>query len=191
MVGPNGGKSQTDIWKLTAATELLNLTSWFLDDLGHGVDKRGLQAYVQHPFALVMGNLNITKNGSIYEINCLTCNLTACTSTYNKGETIFVVKHVPYLLVPTNLTGPWYHDKGLQFIKEVKSLLVREKRVTGLIIASIVAAITAIATMAMASVALSQNVQNAHYGNTLTQNATYTLQQQVSIDEKIDVLLNT
>jgi hypothetical protein len=89
------------------------------------------------------------------------------------------------------LTGPWYHDKGLQFIKEVKSLLVREKRVTGLIIASIVAAITAIATMAMASVALSQNVQNAHYGNTLTQNATYTLQQQVSIDEKIDVLLNT
>jgi hypothetical protein len=190
MMGPNGGNGQTDIWKLTAATELLNLTSWSLDDPGGGVDKRGLQACV-HLFAVVVGDLNITKNGSIYEINCLTCNLTACTSTYNKGETIFVVKHVPYLLVPTNLTGPWYHDKGLQFIKEVKSLLVREKRVTGLIIASIVAAITAIATMAMASVALSQNVQNAHYGNTLTQNATYTLQQQVSIDEKIDVLLNT
>jgi hypothetical protein len=38
--------------------------------------------------------------------------------------------------------------------------------------------------MAAASVALSQSVQNAHYVNTLTQNVTYTLQQQVSLDEK-------
>jgi hypothetical protein len=46
--------------------ELLNLTSWSLEDLGGGgADKKDLQAYVQHPFALVVGNLNITKNGSI------------------------------------------------------------------------------------------------------------------------------
>jgi hypothetical protein len=64
--------------------------------------------------------------------------------------------------------------------------LVREKRVVGLIIASLVAAITAITTMAMASMALSQSIHNAHYINMLTQNVTYTLQQ-VSIDEKIDV----
>jgi hypothetical protein len=44
--------------------------------------------------------------------------------------------------------------------------------------------------MATASVTLSQSIQNAHYVNTLTQNVTYTLQQ-VSIDEKIDVHLNT
>jgi hypothetical protein len=67
--------------------------------------------------------------------------------------------------------------------------LVREKRVVGLIIASLVAAITAITTMAMASMALSQSIHNAHYINMLTQNVTYTLQQ-VSIDEKIDVYLN-
>jgi hypothetical protein len=60
--------------------------------------------------------------------------------------------------------------------------LVRENRVIGLIIAGIVATITAIATMAMASMALSQSIQNAHYVNTLTQNVTYALQQQVSID---------
>jgi hypothetical protein len=45
--------------------------------------------------------------------------------------------------------------------------------------------------MATASIALSQSIQNAHYVNTLTQNVTYALQQQVSIDEKIDVRLNT
>jgi hypothetical protein len=101
IVGPEGGNVQTDVWKLIASTELLNLSSWSLNDLGgSGMDKKGLQACVQHPFALVMGNLSITKNGSIYKINCLTCNLTACTSTYNKGEMILVVRHIPYLLVP-------------------------------------------------------------------------------------------
>jgi hypothetical protein len=54
-----------------------------------------------------------------------------------------------------------------------------------------VATITAIATMAMASVALSQSIQNAHCVSTLTQNVIYALQQQVSIDEKTDVCLNT
>jgi hypothetical protein len=69
--------------------------------------------------------------------------------------------------------------------------LVREKRVIGLIIPGIVATITAVTTMAMASMALSQSIHNAHYINTLTQDVTYVLQQQVSIDEKIDVCLNT
>jgi hypothetical protein len=54
------------------------------------------------------------------------------------------------------------------------------------LIAGIVAAITAIATMATASVALSQSIQNAHYVNILTQNDSCTFQQ-VAIDEKIDI----
>jgi hypothetical protein len=87
--------------------------------------------------------------------------------------------------------GPWYHDRGLQVVKEIKSLLVREKRFVGLLIAGIVAAITAIATMATAAVALSQSIQNAHYINTLTQNVSYAFQQQVAIDEKIDIRLNS
>jgi hypothetical protein len=45
--------------------------------------------------------------------------------------------------------------------------------------------------MAMASVALTQSIQNAHCVNTLTQNVNHTLQQQMSIDEKIDVHLKT
>jgi hypothetical protein len=68
---------------------------------------------------------------------------------------ILVVRHIPYLLVPTNFTGPWYYDKVLQVIKEVKGLLVREKRVVD-IITRIVAIITAITAMVTASVALSQ-----------------------------------
>jgi hypothetical protein len=94
-------------------------------------------------------------------------------------------------LVPTNFTGPWYHDRGLQVVKEIKSLLVKEKRFVGLLRAGIVAAITAIATMATTAVALSQSIQNSHSVNTLTQNVSYALQQQVAMDEKIDIWLNS
>jgi hypothetical protein len=41
MVGTDGGNVQADIWKLTAAMELLNLTSCFLDNLrGGGANKK-------------------------------------------------------------------------------------------------------------------------------------------------------
>jgi hypothetical protein len=83
--------------------------------------------------------------------------------------------------------GPWYHDRGLLVVKEIKTLLVREKRFVGFVIAGIIVAITAIATMTTGAVALSQSIQNAYYVNTLTQNAF----QQVAIDEKIDICLNS
>jgi predicted membrane-bound spermidine synthase len=101
------------------------------------------------------------------------------------------VKQSFTILVPTNFTGPWYHDRGLQVVKEIRSLLVREQRFVGLLIAGIVAAITAIATMATAAVALSQSIQNAYYINTLTQNVSSAFQQQVVKNEKIDIHLNS
>jgi hypothetical protein len=103
---------------------------------------------------------------------------------------LLIVKQSPYIFVPTNLTRPWYHDRGLQVVKEIKSLLVREKRFVGLLRADFVAAITAIATLATAAVALSQSIQNARYVNTLTQNVSYAFQQ-VAIGEKIDICLNS
>jgi hypothetical protein len=104
---------------------------------------------------------------------------------------LLIVKQSPYILVPRNFTGPWYHDRGLQVVKEIKSLLVRQERFVGLLTAGIVAAITAIATTATAAVALSQSIQNAHYIHTLTQNVSYAFQQQVAVDEKIDICLNS
>jgi hypothetical protein len=49
--------------------------------------------------------------------------------------------------------------------------------------AGIVGAMTVIATMTTAAVALSQSIQNAHYINILTQTVSYAFQQQVAIDE--------
>jgi hypothetical protein len=80
--------------------------------------------------------------------------------------------------------GPWYHDRGLQVVKEIRTLLVRKKRLVGLLIADIIVAITTFATMTTVAVALFNSIQNALYINTLTQNVSYAFQQQVSIDKK-------
>jgi hypothetical protein len=103
-----------------------------------------LHACVQYPFALVAGSINISKNKTIFDIFCSNCNLTSYVDNYINGS-LFIVKQSQYILVPTNFTGPWYYDRGLQVVKEIKSLLVREKRFVGLLIAGIVAAITATA----------------------------------------------
>jgi hypothetical protein len=129
-----------------------------------------LQACVQHPFALLAGSINISKNGTLFDISCSNYSLTSCVDNYISGS-LLIVKQSPYILVPTNFMGPWYHDRGLLVVKEIKTLLVREKRFVGFVIAGIIVAITAIATMTTGAVALSQSIQNAYYVNTLTQNA--------------------
>jgi hypothetical protein len=121
LVGPDGGTIQSDTWKLRAATANINLTS----HSGSSVIK-GLQACVQHPFALLAGSINISKNRTIFDISCSNCNLTSCADNYINGS-LLIVKQSLYILVLTNFTGPWYHDRGLQVVKEIKSLFVREK----------------------------------------------------------------
>jgi hypothetical protein len=185
MVGPDRGNIESDIWKCRAAISTINLTI----HSGSSVTKV-LKACVQYSFALLTRSINISKNRIIFGISCSKCNLTSCVDNYINGS-LFIVKQNPYILVATNFMGPWYHDRGLQVVKEIKSLLVREKRFVGLLIAGIVAAITAIATMNTAAVALSQSIQDAHYVNTLTQNISYAFQQQVAIDEKIVICLNS
>jgi hypothetical protein len=56
LLGPDGGTIQSNIWTLGAATASINLTS----HSGSSVIK-GLQACVQHPFALLAGSINISK----------------------------------------------------------------------------------------------------------------------------------
>jgi hypothetical protein len=100
LVGPDGGPIQSHIWKLRAVTANINLTS----HSGSSVIK-GLQARVQHPFALLAGSINISKSRTIFDISGSNCNLTSCMDNYLNGN-LLIVKQNPYILVPTNFTGP-------------------------------------------------------------------------------------
>jgi hypothetical protein len=73
LVGPDRETIQSDMWNFRAATAYINLTS----HSGSSVIK-GLQACVQHPFALLAGSINISKNRTIFDSSCSNCNLTSC-----------------------------------------------------------------------------------------------------------------
>jgi hypothetical protein len=106
-IGPDEGTIQSDIWKLRAATATIDLTS----HSGSSVIK-GFQACVQLPLALLAGSINISRNGTIFDISCSHCNLTSCVDSYI-NDSLLVIKQSPYILVPTNFMESWYHDRGL------------------------------------------------------------------------------
>jgi hypothetical protein len=132
VLGLDGGRPKRDLWKLAAAIGLLNLTSLSLADLDRGeAEKIGLQACFQHPYVLVIGNVEAAKGEGLYSITCQGCNLTTCICSHNKDRDILIVVQPPYVLVPTNILGDWYDDRDLQVVKEIKEFLLREKRMWG------------------------------------------------------------
>jgi hypothetical protein len=88
-----------------------------------GAEKIGLQACIQHPYTLVTGDINLAKGEGLYSI---TCQEYICS--HNKGKDILIIVQPPYVLVPTNILGDWYANRGLQIVKEIKVLLLRKKR---------------------------------------------------------------
>lgn len=75
-------------------------------------------------------------------------------------------------------------------LKELKGAVSRQKRVIGLIIAGLTALISMIAAAATAAVALTQEVQTAHYANNLSRNVTMALGTQESFDNKLEQKLD-
>jgi hypothetical protein len=83
------------------------------------------------------------------------------------------VKQPDYVYLLVNLTKDWYDDKGLAILEHTTTeLLLRSKRVIGMIIAEI------------ASVSLVQNIHTAAYVNSLAINVTKALYAQEEWDEK-------
>jgi hypothetical protein len=81
LVGPDGGTIRSDIWQLGAATATSHSGSSVI---------KGLQACVQHSFALLAGSINISRNETIFDISCSNCNLTSCVDNYINGSLLIV-----------------------------------------------------------------------------------------------------
>jgi|UPI0000F4CE1B hypothetical protein len=70
---------------------------------------------------------------------------------------VMVVYQPVFVLLPVNITGPWYPEKSLQVLEEVSRALSRNKRIVGFIIAGIAALIKLVASTT-AAIALTQDV---------------------------------
>lgn len=175
----SSGFPQTQWWKVGAAlVGEVKLTK--------PVIKGNVTACVPSPYVFLIGNITVVTNGCLFNVTCKLCNLTNCVTVVPQGTAVMLLKQPSFVMLPVNVSGPWYDDKGLQVIEEIKHALSREKRMIGLIIAGVLALISLIATVATAAVALSLTVQNAHYVNELSRNITSALGTQENIDKKLE-----
>ena len=55
-----------------------------------------------------------------------------CFKAYSK-HSVIILQQPAFLMVPVNITGDWFDDKGLQVIEELTRVLARPKCVTGLV----------------------------------------------------------
>jgi hypothetical protein len=80
---------------------------------------------------------------------------------------VIVVYQPAFVLSLVSMTGPWYSEKSLHILEEVSQALSRSKRVVGLIIASMVALITLVASTSASAIALTQEIKTANFVNHL------------------------
>ncbi|KAL0626541.1 envelope glycoprotein [Plecturocebus cupreus] len=81
-------------------------------------------------------------------------------------------------MLPVNISGAWYDDRGLQVLQKMRDLMIRPKRFIGKLITNTVA------------VSLAYNIQTATYVNHLAKNISASMGTQMDIDKKLEVKLN-
>ncbi|XP_043342705.1 endogenous retrovirus group K member 7 Env polyprotein-like [Cervus canadensis] len=148
------------------------------------------RACVPYPFMIIAGSVNLTKNNSQYYIHCFNCTLTNCIRGIRNNSGVLIVKQPPFVMLPVNLTEPWYEESGLELWQRVRMALARPRRGIGLIILGVVTLITLIASAVTASVSLAQSVHTASIVDDLAKNTSKALGIQEDIDRKLEDRLN-
>lgn len=126
-----GGHVQRDIWRLALAFRESMVSMTF----NGSTTSHSLVACVAPPYILLSGPVVITLEEHGYSLESLHCNLTNCLSKYNRYMVV-VLQQPSFVMLPVNLSGPWYEDAGVQTLMEVKKQL-GDQRVIGIIIAGL------------------------------------------------------
>ncbi|XP_054569932.1 endogenous retrovirus group K member 7 Env polyprotein-like isoform X1 [Eptesicus fuscus] len=190
-----GGPIQLLLWKLaTALSTVTAVVTYPSSDKNKNWTASSwtvnVTACVPEPYALLVGKVNISHQSQTFNVTCVNCLLTNCIANVPWGEQVVVLHQPAFVMVPVNLSEPWYNDHSLQVWREVTSALSRPRRFIRLLIAGVTALITLIATAAAAAAALTQEVQTAHFVNDLSKNVSTALGTQEAINRKIEEKLN-
>lgn len=186
LAPPRGYPVQTEIWKLLAAFR--KATRWNKE--AQDLEDRYPQACVPRPFMLLVGDLTIKKDKATYHLLCPNCTLTNCIQGVSVDDGVLVVRQPPFIMLPVNISKPWYSNPGLELWDRVQNALSRPRRELGLLILGIVSLITIIATTVTASISLTQAVQAADTVDHLAHNTSLALGTQEDIDKRVETRLN-
>ncbi|XP_059785380.1 endogenous retrovirus group K member 13-1 Env polyprotein-like [Balaenoptera ricei] len=142
---------------------------------------------VAPPYALLIGDLIVenTMNPIGYNITCVNCIFSSCVLPVKGSTSVMIMKQPSYVMLPVNLSEPWYHNTGMQAWLELTEALKRPKRFIGVLICAILALAALTATAATAGIALSQTIHQAHYVNQLSKNTSVALALQSHIDTQL------
>ena len=148
------------------------------------------RACVPHPYALLVGSVNIQPGLQNYDVTCNNCTLTNCIRGITNQTRVLVLRQPAFVMVPVKINGSWYDERGLELWREVEGALMHYHKRIGLIILGFVALVTLIASSITAALTLAHSVQTATFVNNLAQNVSVTLGTQEYIDKKLEDRLN-
>ena len=116
---------------------------------------------------------------------CEQCMLLSClTSQYICS--FVVLRCPPYLMVPVTVNIYWYDNYGLAVLQQLQDLM-QSRRSAGLLILGISVIITAITSVTVAAISLTQQVHTAQYVNDMSKNVSLALATQEIIDRKLEL----
>ncbi|TEA31396.1 hypothetical protein DBR06_SOUSAS23410003, partial [Sousa chinensis] len=145
-----------------------------------------VMACVPSPYAILTGSVYVFQKEGFYDIRCDNCNLTNCITMGESNQGFILVHQPPFVMLPVNVTGPWYSNSGLQVMHELSLPLQWPKRFWGLLIAGIIALIAVSASVAISTTVLTQSIHTATFVNNLATNVSNALETQESIDRKLE-----
>ena len=139
---------------------------------------------------ILVGSVTLSKNASLYHVHCFNCTLTNCIRGMENNSGALIVKQPPFVMMPVNLTEPWYEESGLELWNKVRTALARPRRGIGLIILGVVMLVTLTALATTTSVSLARSVHTANVVDDLAKNTSKALGIQEDIDRKLEDRLN-
>ena len=72
---------------------------------------------------ILVGSVTLSKNASLYHVHCFNCTLTNYIRGIENNSGALIVK--PFVMMPVNLTEPWYEESGLELWNKVCTALAR------------------------------------------------------------------
>ena len=145
---------------------------------------------VPHPYALLVGSVNIQPGLRNYDVTCNNCTLTNYIRGITNQTRVLVLRQPAFVMVPVKINGSWYDERGPELWKKVEGALMHYRRKIRLVILGFVALVTLIASSITAALTLAQSVQTTTFVNNLAQNVSVTLETQKDIDKKLEDRLN-
>ena len=97
-----------------------------------------------------------------------------------------MLQRPPYLMVPVTVTTYWNDNYGLAVLQQLQDLM-RSRWFVGLLILGISPLITAITSVTVAAISLTQQVHTAQYVDTMSKNVSLMLATQEVIDRKLEM----